>query len=57
LTRCDTHAAITGSVGLGPVDVAKNILDILNRASDDVEVQTRLFDLLGADGFEFIGFW
>ena len=25
LTRCDTHAAITGSVGLGPVDVAKNI--------------------------------
>ena len=55
LVRCEMHVAVTGGGGLGPVDLGKGVLDILGRSTDEVELQTRLFDLLGAEGFELIG--
>ncbi|KAM3573234.1 hypothetical protein VYU27_004769 [Nannochloropsis oceanica] len=55
LARCELHVAIVGGVGLGPLDLGKGILEILERSTDEVELQTRLFDLLGAEGFDLIG--
>jgi hypothetical protein len=44
--RCEAHLqGVAG--GMGPVDLGGAVLDILNRARDDVELQTRLFELLG----------
>ncbi len=54
LARLEMHVAVTGGVGLGAVDLGKSVLDILSRSAGEVELQTRLFDLLGAEGFELI---
>jgi hypothetical protein len=50
LDRCEAHVALTGGVGLGPVDLAKATLDILGKhGRDEAELQARLFDLFGAE--------
>ena len=50
LDRCEAHVALTGGLGLGPVDLAKATLDILGKqAQDEAALQARLFDLFGAE--------
>ena len=54
LMRCENHIATGGSVGFAPNDLAKSVLDIVGKTTQEIELQTRLFDLLGAEGFELI---
>lgn len=50
LDRCEAHMALTGGLGLGPVDLAKATLDILGKqGQDEAALQARLFDLFGAE--------
>lgn len=55
LAHCNEHVSSTGAEGLGATDLAKGILEILRRYTGEGELQTGLFDLLGVEGFDFMG--
>eukprot|EP00952_Eustigmatos_sp_NYUAD-ZCMA_P003444 15046-Eustigmatos_ZCMA.PRE.1 len=39
---------------MGMADLGNAVVNILNKAKDEVELQTGLFELLGEKGFEFM---